>query len=112
MRQCFGVDLNHKLKARRTSVDLRSDMAYPCRSYSFTRTEIFMAKFYFIKSWMVALVLALSSGLIPASNTTASADILIYSDSLLTGWENWSWNTGLNFSSTSPVHSGSYSLSV
>ena len=71
-----------------------------------------MAKFYFIKSWMVALVLALSSGLMPASNTTAAADVLIYSDSLLTGWENWSWNTGLNFSSTSPVHSGSYSLSV
>ena len=71
-----------------------------------------MAKFYFIKSWMVALVLALSSGLMPACNMAAAADILIYSDSLLTGWENWSWNTGLNFSSTSPVHSGSYSLSV
>ncbi|HEY5586152.1 MAG TPA: hypothetical protein VIK78_16880 [Ruminiclostridium sp.] len=32
-------------------------------------------------------------------------------DSLNSDWENWSWNGTINFSTTSPVYSGSYSVS-
>lgn len=35
----------------------------------------------------------------------------IYSDSLAPGWQNWSWAT-VNLGATSPVHSGSKSISV
>jgi hypothetical protein len=35
----------------------------------------------------------------------------IYTDSLQNGWQNWSWAT-VNFANTSPVHSGSDSISV
>jgi len=39
-------------------------------------------------------------------------DITVYADNLASGWDNWSWNSNLNFSNTSPVHNGSYSLAV
>jgi alpha-L-arabinofuranosidase len=39
------------------------------------------------------------------------ADQSIYSDSLLNGWENWSW-ASVNLSGTSPVHSGNRSVTV
>ena len=40
-----------------------------------------------------------------------NADQIIYSDSLQNGWQNWSWAT-VNLANTSPVHSGSDSISV
>src|ERR1039458_10031787 len=42
---------------------------------------------------------------------TARADQIIYDDALQTGWQNWGWAT-LNYNNTSPVHSGSASVSV
>lgn len=39
------------------------------------------------------------------------ADQIAYDDALENGWQNWGWAT-LNYSNTSPVHSGSYSISV
>lgn len=41
----------------------------------------------------------------------AQTDQQIYTDSLQNGWQNWGWAT-LNYSNTSPVHSGSDSISV
>src|ERR1700683_1945770 len=41
----------------------------------------------------------------------ARADQVIYDDALENGWENWGWAT-LNYSNTSPVYSGSDSISV
>ncbi|MBI4202207.1 MAG: hypothetical protein HY532_03720 [Chloroflexi bacterium] len=47
-------------------------------------------------------------GQIPAS---ASTDLnVVYDDSL--AWENWSWNTSVNFWATSPVYSGSRSAAI
>ena len=43
--------------------------------------------------------------------TSAFADQATYSDSLLNGWENWSWAT-VNLAASSPVHTGSKSISV
>lgn len=34
----------------------------------------------------------------------------IYTDSITSGWSDWSWSTTLNPSNTSPVYAGSYSL--
>jgi len=41
----------------------------------------------------------------------AEADQIIYTDSLQNGWQNWSWAT-VNLANTSPIHSGSKSISV
>src|SRR5208283_733321 len=38
-------------------------------------------------------------------------DQVVYDDALENGWENWGWAT-LNYANTSPVHSGSDSISV
>ena len=38
-------------------------------------------------------------------------DQAIYTDSLQNGWQNWGW-TQINYNNTSPVHSGSLSISV
>ncbi len=42
----------------------------------------------------------------------AQTDLPIYTDSLQNGWANWSWDSTLNFSQTSPVHGGANSLAV
>ena len=41
----------------------------------------------------------------------ARADQIIYTDSLQNGWQNWSWAT-VKLTNTSPVHSGTDSISV
>jgi hypothetical protein len=46
-----------------------------------------------------------------AAHFAARADQIIYSDSLTNGWQNWSW-AAVNLTNTSPVHSGSDSISV
>ena len=43
----------------------------------------------------------------PASTTTLG----VYSDALLNSWQNWSW-ASVNFSNSTPVHSGGKSVSV
>ncbi|MGC9944719.1 MAG: hypothetical protein ABSE48_23095, partial [Verrucomicrobiota bacterium] len=42
---------------------------------------------------------------------TVRANQIIYDDALENGWQNWGWAT-LNYTNTSPVHSGNYSISV
>jgi len=42
----------------------------------------------------------------------AQSNLTIYSDSLAAGWQNWSYTSTQNFANTSPVHSGSDSISV
>ncbi len=57
------------------------------------------------RQWSCWLLAAL------AFQLTARADQIIYDDALENGWQNWSWAT-VNLANTSPVHSGSYSISV
>lgn len=45
------------------------------------------------------------------ANAAHAQNLPIYSDSLLNGWQNWSWAT-VNFNTQTPVHSGSASASV
>jgi hypothetical protein len=57
------------------------------------------------KPWLHALLFALLAA------WPARADMVIYSDSLTNGWQDWSWAT-VNLANTSPVHSGADSISV
>jgi hypothetical protein len=57
------------------------------------------------RPWFCSLLAAL------ALQSAARADQIIYDNALENGWQNWGWAT-LNYSNTSPVHSGSDSISV
>ena len=55
-------------------------------------------------------ILSLFATLTPAR---AQSDMIIYADAIQNSWDNWSWNTTLNFSSTGTyVHSGTSAISV
>ena len=43
---------------------------------------------------------------------TATADLIIYSNSLASGWVDYSWGSTINFANTAPVHSSGNSISV
>lgn len=48
-----------------------------------------------------------------ATATSALAEnLVVYDDALATGWEDWSWDTTVDFASSFPVHSGSAAISV
>lgn len=62
---------------------------------------------------VLALLLALPLGLTSLSTRAApQTELDLYSDSLASGWQNWSWDTTADFSNTAPVHDGSASLAV
>src|SRR5215471_397484 len=48
---------------------------------------------------------------VAAISFAARADMVIYNDSLQNSWQDWGWATH-NYANTSPVHSGTYSVSV
>jgi len=54
--------------------------------------------------------LAASLGILPTATAYADNRYYVYDDSL--HWDNWSWNTGVDPNSSSPVQSGSRSLAV
>jgi hypothetical protein len=47
----------------------------------------------------------MSAGLLAAG--AARADVAVYSDALIPGWDNWSWGTTINFANASPAYGGS-----
>jgi hypothetical protein len=47
-----------------------------------------------------------------ASPALANDDQLVYSEMLNNGWANWDYNATLNFTNSTPVHSGSNSISA
>lgn len=59
---------------------------------------------------VVAMCLLASINPIPTS--AATADRPVYADSLDSSWENWSWDTTLNFTNSTPVHGGSASVAA
>jgi hypothetical protein len=58
-----------------------------------------------------AIIIFAVISLFAAGNATAD-DLVIYSDSLASGWANWSWDTTVNLANPSPVHAGTHSISV
>ncbi len=63
-----------------------------------------------LRTSVIILFLAAVSPLFASKGT--AADLAIYGNSLNSGWANWSWDTTVNFSNTSPVKSAPYSLGV
>ena len=59
--------------------------------------------------WFSCSLLSCVFALTPAA--FAQSDQQIYTDSLVSGWQNWSWAT-VNLANASPVHSGTRSASV
>src|SRR5260221_2892996 len=56
---------------------------------------------------LVAAVLAVRP---PHMLVLAASDRIIYDDTLAPGWENWSWQSTVNFSNTSPLYADSRSI--
>jgi len=62
-----------------------------------------------------ASTISLLSAIQTAMNSTVPAydyTRTVYDDSLGGGWDDWSWNTTLNFASTAQAHAGSKSIAV
>lgn len=65
-----------------------------------------MIRFQLLRcAWTLCVVLVL------APSVSAQTNQIVYTDSLLNGWESWSWAT-TNPTNTSPIHSGSSSIGV
>ena len=60
----------------------------------------------------LGIFFGLVTGILPCSNSLAADDLAIYTDSLASGWANWSWGTTVNLSSSTPVHGGTYSIAA
>jgi hypothetical protein len=56
-------------------------------------------------------LLSLLCALVLAGSAQGQSDLPIYSDTLVNGWQNWSW-AAVNLNNNNPVHSGSASASV
>lgn len=61
---------------------------------------------------VLALALLVGLSMTPRPAHTQGVELVIYTDSLAAGWENWSWSTTTNFAATAPVYSGTRSLAV
>ena len=64
-----------------------------------------------ILAGLLTLVAASVLAVALASSARAQVDDTAYTDSLVNGWQNWSWAT-VNFANTQPVQAGSDSISV
>jgi hypothetical protein len=67
-----------------------------------------MRRSFFILAVRLLILVIIGSGLLWAR---LEASQTVYDDSLENGWQNWGWAL-LNYANTSPVHSGSDSISV
>jgi len=56
--------------------------------------------------------LVVTAWMLVGQATYAAAPVTLYDENLGAGWGNWSWDTTINVAATTPVHSGSKSLSV
>ncbi|HPH96200.1 MAG TPA: glycoside hydrolase family 44 protein [Anaerolineaceae bacterium] len=61
---------------------------------------------------LAGVMAALALGPAAAPVQAAPAAQAVYADALAAEWANWSWSLTANFSSTSPVHGGSYAISA
>jgi len=59
-------------------------------------------------AWRCVLTLCL----LAPSLGVAQSNLVIYADSLSTGWQDWSYDSTRNFTNPSPVYSGNHSISV
>ncbi len=70
-----------------------------------------------IRYLFLTLALLLSLSLLGGMSGSAvqaipTADLIIYSDTLAAGWQDWSWDSMVNLANGAPVHSGAASVTV
>ncbi len=65
-----------------------------------------------VLSLVAAAALWLTSAGLQRASAMPTADLVVYGDSLASGWSNWSWGASVNFSNNNPVYSGSASIAA
>src|SRR5262249_9739099 len=55
----------------------------------------------------LSIIVALSLANASHKLSAAAKELVVYSDALGDGWEDWSWNTTVNLANRDPVHVGS-----
>lgn len=48
----------------------------------------------------------------PTPTTPAATDLVVYDDALAAGWQNWSWDTTVNFAATAQVKTGTKAIAI
>jgi hypothetical protein len=48
----------------------------------------------------------------PTPTTPAATDLVVYDDALAAGWQNWSWDTTVNFAATAQVRTGTKAIAI
>lgn len=65
---------------------------------------------------LMAFLVVVSGVLVSLPNSTrltgAAADLPVYTDALASGWQDWSWDTTVDRSNATPVHSGTASIAA
>src|SRR4051794_29751046 len=56
--------------------------------------------------------LLLSLALFLCTTPHIASSLAIYTDTLASGWADWSWGATISYASASPVHAGSAAISV
>jgi len=64
------------------------------------------------KRIILTVLIVLFSVLVMIVPSRAASDMTVYDNSLASGWQDGSWGAAINFSNTSPVHSGSASIAA
>ncbi|MBX3014137.1 MAG: hypothetical protein KF832_21630 [Caldilineaceae bacterium] len=61
---------------------------------------------------LIFVILCLSTQTLQPLTAAPAADFPIYADSMAANWQNWSWDSTVNFANASPTHSGSAAIAV
>ncbi len=61
---------------------------------------------------IILLIFIAAFAMLTAGSRSHAANLPVYTDSLASGWANWSWGATVDFNRTSPVHSGARSLAA
>jgi hypothetical protein len=64
------------------------------------------------KQSLSSLLAAAAIFMLLAGTSASAADDTIYSESLPAGWQDWSWNTTTNFTSTAQAHGGTHAIAA
>ncbi|MCP4538691.1 MAG: DUF11 domain-containing protein [Chloroflexi bacterium] len=69
-------------------------------------------KALWITSFVLLALVVAALVTVGSAQSQAPSDLIVYDDALASGWESWSWDTTIDFANSSPVYSGTNSISV
>jgi len=61
---------------------------------------------------ILSVLFILAASVLPVNSSSAAVELPVYNDGLASGWDDWSWDTTVNFTNTTPVYSGTASLAA